>query len=88
MCIRDRYEKDGLPFAKVVANIIRQKFICPAVRPVSYTHLFTSVSGSIVQSGGSAIMFVIIGTALDKIGFNTFAITVFENKEYDKYHPL
>ena len=30
---------------------------------------FTSVSGSIVQSGGSAIMFVIIGTALDKIGF-------------------
>ena len=46
------YEKDGLPFEKVVANIIRQKFICPAVRPyktenfyqeistpVSYTHL-------------------------------------------------
>ena len=32
---------------------------------------FTSVSGSIVQSGGSAIMFVIIGTALDKIGFKT-----------------
>ena len=31
----------------------------------------TSVSGSIVQSGGSAIMFVIIGTALDKIGFKT-----------------
>lgn len=27
------YEKDGLPFEKVVANIIRQKFICPAVRP-------------------------------------------------------
>ena len=26
-------------------------------------------NGSIVQSGGSAIMFVIIGTALDKIGF-------------------
>ena len=32
---------------------------------------FTSVSGSIVQSGGSAIMFVIIGIALDKIGFKT-----------------
>ena len=31
------YEKDGLPFEKVVANIIRQKFICPAA--VSYTHL-------------------------------------------------
>ena len=26
------YEKDGLPFEKVVANIIRQKFICPPVR--------------------------------------------------------
>ena len=28
------YEKDGLPFEKVVANIIRQKFICPAVRHI------------------------------------------------------
>ena len=26
------YEKDGLPFEKVVANIVRQKFICPSVR--------------------------------------------------------
>ena len=32
---------------------------------------FTSVSGSIVQSGGSAIMFVIVGAALDKIGFKS-----------------
>lgn len=31
----------------------------------------TSVSGSMVQSGGSAIAFLIIGTALDKIGFKT-----------------
>ena len=30
---------------------------------------FTSLGGSVVQSGGSAIVFVIIGTALDKIGF-------------------
>lgn len=30
---------------------------------------FTSISGSIVQSGGSAVMFVILGGALDKIGF-------------------
>ena len=40
---------------------------------------FTSVSGSIVQSGGSAIMFVIIGTALDKIGFKTNIV---------KFYPL
>ena len=32
---------------------------------------FTSVSVIIEQSGVSAIMFVIIGTALDKIGFKT-----------------
>ncbi len=31
----------------------------------------TSVSGSIVQSGGSAAAFVIIGAALDRIGFKT-----------------
>ena len=32
---------------------------------------FTSLSGSLVQSGGSAIVFVIIGMALDRIGFKT-----------------
>lgn len=30
---------------------------------------FTSLGGSIVQSGGSAIVFVIIGMALDRLGF-------------------
>ena len=30
---------------------------------------FTSLSGSIVQSGGSAIVFLILGTALDKMGY-------------------
>lgn len=29
----------------------------------------TSVSGSVVQSGGSAVVFVIIGLALDRLGF-------------------
>ena len=35
------YEKDGLPFEKVVRNIIRAKFLRPGIRayPVSYTHL-------------------------------------------------
>ena len=32
---------------------------------------FTSLSGSLVQSGGSAIVFVIIGMALDRIGFKS-----------------
>lgn len=30
---------------------------------------FASISGSVVQSGGSAVVFVIIGTALDRLGF-------------------
>lgn len=29
----------------------------------------TSMSGSVVQSGGSAVIFVVLGIALDKIGF-------------------
>lgn len=32
---------------------------------------FTSIGGSVVQSGGSALVFVIVGTALDRIGFKT-----------------
>ena len=28
------YEKDGLPFEKVMGNIIRQKFINPGTRPI------------------------------------------------------
>lgn len=31
--------------------------------------LFTSISGNLIQSSGSAVMFVIFGSALDKIGF-------------------
>ena len=27
------YEKDGLPFEKVIRNIIRIKFTCPGIRP-------------------------------------------------------
>lgn len=32
---------------------------------------FASIPGSIVQSGGSAVVFVIAGSALDRIGFKT-----------------
>ena len=39
------YEKDGLPFEKVVANIIRQKFICPAVRPYKTENFYALLSG-------------------------------------------
>lgn len=36
-----------------------------------HTAFLTSISGSVVQSGGSAVVFVIVGTALDRIGFKT-----------------
>ena len=38
------YEKDGLPFEKVVANIIRQKFICPSVRPYKTENFYQEIS--------------------------------------------
>ena len=34
------YEKDGLPFEKVMRNIIRQKFIYPAERPYRTENLY------------------------------------------------
>lgn len=36
-----------------------------------HVSFLTSVSGSVIQSSGSAIMFLIIGTALDTVGFKT-----------------
>ena len=47
------YEKDGLPFEKVVANIIRQKFICPAVRPYKTENFYQEIS-TLVKKGGCA----------------------------------
>ncbi|HJB27448.1 MAG TPA: PrgI family protein [Candidatus Blautia faecavium] len=38
------YEKDGLPFEKVMGNIIRQKFICPAVRPYQTENFYRTVA--------------------------------------------
>ena len=38
------YEKDGLPFEKVMGNIIRQKFICPAVRPYQTENFYRSIA--------------------------------------------
>ena len=62
------YEKDGLPFEKVVANIIRQKFICPAVRPYKTENFYQEIStlvkkegvpdGKKDKAGGSAGAFV------------------------------
>ena len=44
-------EKDGLPFEKVVANIIRQKFICPAVRPYKTENFYQEISTLVKKEG-------------------------------------
>ena len=45
------YEKDGLPFEKVVGNIIRQKFICPAVRPYKTENFYQEISTLVKKEG-------------------------------------
>ena len=42
------YEKDGLPFEKVMENIIRQKFRYPAVRPYQ-TENFYAVLNTMIK---------------------------------------
>ena len=49
--VRRMYEKDGLPFEKVVANIIRQKFICPAVRPYKTENFYQEISTLVKKEG-------------------------------------
>lgn len=45
------YEKDGLPFEKIMGNIIRQKFLNPAVRPYR-TENFYAQLGALVKKEG------------------------------------
>ena len=39
------YEKDGLPFEKVVRNIIRAQFLRPGIRPYQTQNLYASFTG-------------------------------------------
>ena len=39
------YERDGLPFAKVVGNIIRAKFLRPGVRPYQTQNIYAPFTG-------------------------------------------
>jgi hypothetical protein len=45
------YEKDGLPFEKVMGNIIRQKFINPARRPYKTKNFYQEI-GEIAKREG------------------------------------
>ena len=68
------YEKDGLPFEKVVANIIRQKFICPSVRPYKTENFYQEISTLVKKEGvdinNRIVCFDIkeLGKQLKKIG--------------------
>lgn len=53
------YEKDGLPFEKVVRNYIRARFLWPRVRPYQTENLYAALgrlpgkeAGRSVQGGG------------------------------------
>ena len=39
------YEKDGLPFEKVIRNIIRAKFLRPGVRPYQTQNIYAPFAG-------------------------------------------
>lgn len=39
------YERDGLPFEKVVGNIIRAKFLRPGVRPYQTQNIYAPFTG-------------------------------------------
>ena len=39
------YERDGLPFEKVVCNIIRAKFLRPGVRPYQTQNIYAPFTG-------------------------------------------
>lgn len=76
-----------IPFTNKKAKIVNTRnvialFIAFVISTVGYflaggimfgftTSFLTSVSGSLVQSGGSAIVFVLFGMALDRIHFKT-----------------
>jgi len=38
------YERDGLPFEKVVRNIVRARFLCPGVRPYKTENFYAFLS--------------------------------------------
>lgn len=43
------YEKDGLPFEKVMGNIIRQKFINPGPRPYKTENFYSQVDSLVKE---------------------------------------
>lgn len=45
------YEKDGLPFEKVMGNIIRQKLICPAQRPYKTENFYRELDSLVKKEG-------------------------------------
>ncbi|MGO4943674.1 PrgI family protein [Streptococcus alactolyticus] len=45
------YEKDGLPFEKVMGNMIRQKFINPSTRPYKTENFYKTIGKRIKEEG-------------------------------------
>ena len=53
------YEKDGLPFEKVVRNVLRARFLRPGVRPYQTENIYARSS-----IGNTAAMFLMMAVAL------------------------
>lgn len=47
------YEKDGLPFEKVMANIIRKKIIYPEIRPYKTEDFYKEIDDLVREETGS-----------------------------------
>ena len=61
------YERDGLPFEKVLRNIIKTKFLLPVVRPYQTENIYTYLSNSLKE--------------VPQIGTNKAAITCKPKKQ-------
>ena len=72
------------PYAMTTGYAITEAFITYGFTKQAFTGLIAiipvSVPGSCIQSGGSAIIFVILGLVLDKIGFKRRLFTLEETK--------
>ena len=60
---------DALAIAAACVVKVAGYYIAEAILFGTKTAFLMSLSGSLIQSGGSAIVFIILGIFLDKMGF-------------------
>lgn len=68
----------SIPFTNKSDKIVTVRNVVSTI--IAFAIIPVSVPGSCIQSGGSAIIFVILGLVLDKIGFKRRFFTLEETK--------